>query len=136
MKKKSSVGLLIIGVLFILQGLFGFRAIFLYPSIAKNLLFLAYGTFYTMVVIITGVGIFLLKRWARIMALVLVAIKTIQLIAGIVNDIPMIKKSAEFASIHPPISSLIIAIIIILIVGGGFIYYLTRSKVKEQFEGI
>lgn len=134
MEKKRSVSLSILGILFILNGLGGFKTIFLYPAIVKNLVFLTYGVFYTVAVIITGVGILLLRRWARIMALFFVAIKTIQLIAGIITDIPMIKKSAEFASVHPPISSLIIATIIIFIVGCGVMYYLTRPKIKEQFK--
>ena len=134
MEKKRSVGVTVIGILFILQALFSFGILLTRPSLAKDLPSLVYVISYSMVLAITGVGIFLLKRWALILSLALITAKTIQLIWMSILDIGTVSKSPEFAYNIPPVGVLIALIIIFIFVGGGVIYYLTRPKVKEQFK--
>jgi len=124
MEKRRSVGVTILGIFLILFSLLSFGAMFLSPVIFKNLRLLVLSTFY-LVMFITAIGILRLESWARITALVLFAIKTIQTGAcSIIDFNTMIRKSAGSGAIFLVIG-LYIAFIIL---GIGIIYYLTPPK--------
>lgn len=132
MLRNRSVGLTILGIFFILFGLLSFGPIFLLPSMSKNLPLLVYVALYGLVMFITGIGILRLKSWARIIALVLIVIKMVQVGAGTIVDInTMIRKSAGFGAVFGGIVVMVVGILVSI----GLIYYLTRPSVKEQFGG-
>ena len=131
MKKKGSLLLTVLGILFILFGCINFLSIFLYSLAIISTLSLIYWIIYGVLFIITGAGILLLKSWARLLAVALVGIKMIQLTVGSIQDINiMVKKSVESIVIAAEIG----LTIVFLGIGGGIIYYLASTKVKEKFQ--
>ena len=129
MSRKRSTGLTILGVFLILLGLSSFGVLFL--LMPKPILWSICVVIQGLFVFITGVGILLLKPWARIITLVLILIKMVQVGANSIIDInTMIRKSAGFGAVFGGIVMMVVGILIAI----GFIYYLTRPSVKEQFK--
>ena len=132
MAKKRSIGLTIVGVYCILSGLAGFvLALFLMLKKPLFFVYFVYTMLYGLVVSFTGIGILRLKSWARIMALVLIAIQCIQ---GSVRSIRDINKMREYGAPNFAINMSLFMLVIIVGIGISIIYYLTRPSVKEQFK--
>jgi hypothetical protein len=131
MSPKRSVGLKIIGFLFILVSLAGYLSIFiaLPPTYPPH--FQLYIIIWDTVFLFAGIGILNLKRWSRKLALFLIIIKSIQMFIGSLKDtVKLFKISAG-----PIVISLaIIATFLILVIGVCLIHYLTRPTIIDQFQ--
>jgi len=131
-KVKRFKGLTIIALVFILLGLFTLSSLFYHSYILRNIPYLIYFILYGLVPIIIGIGIFALKKWARIAAIIVITINAIDAAYKTIIDI-----KRWGAGLHEfQITFLLFsAFLIIIAVGlwGIILYYLTRPKVKEQF---
>ncbi len=130
MKNKESIVLKILGIVFIITGLLSVILLIQTSSAIKTVPWQLYWLIGSALFLIAGFGILSLKQWARILALVLVCIKTIQVSVGTARDTRiLIENSADSLVIYSGIGMTLLACVI----GFGIIYYLTRTKVKEQF---
>lgn len=88
---------------------------------------------YSLLIFSTAIGLLLLKNWARILTIAFVAIKTITgSISSITDAYTLYTKSPMSKS-----GALLVGLILIVAflgIGTGIIYYLTRPKVKKQFQ--
>ena len=135
--EKMSIGLKLIGLYFVLSALF---CIIYFISIidpllaSKNILLISYSTIYitlsSVFSLITAVGIFKLKSWARRLAILLLIISIMHItISSIKNINIMIKNYVEMWILlcSAGISIAFVTIMFFLIL------YLTRDSIKEQF---
>ena len=131
MDNKKPASIKVLGNIFIITGILGFVSILWVPDVLKTtplqILWFAWGLLF----IVTGIGILNLKNWARILALVLVTIKAIQVFIGSINDtIILIKIYPESGTKYLGVS----ISIIVFVIGCGLIYYLLSPKLKEKFK--
>ena len=122
----------ILGGIIVLSSLAGFfMLLYFTPATYKNSFFWFYAIVHNLIFVITGIGIFKLKSWARFITLFFGVIKLIQVTILSIRDIgTMIKLSAGFTGISIGVTMTMIG----LGVGFGILYYLTRPNVKELFE--
>jgi len=132
MEKKRSVGLTIIGILFIIGSILPVAILFSsrLPVISSAMIIL-FG--FALLGFYTGVGILMLKSPARLIGIALVAVK---IPYGIIKTFMDFNILVTKSSMPKPLVLLICSLSILLIVSldVGIIYYLTRPKVKEQFK--
>lgn len=130
MKIKPTIGLKISACILILFGLSGFYPVTYTPVTVKTIPKLLLLVSWCTVLVITGVGILYLKKWARISATTLIAIKTIQSFVGSATDLhKLINHSADSIVIFVGIG----LIVCILTVGSLSIYFFSRPVIKRQF---
>ena len=132
MNKRRSVGVTLIGVYLILTSAYIFlgTGMFHGPNVATAALVIG--------LLISGIGILMLKNWARYSAIILLLIFNISIIVNIVifckmNPLLFPKDQATLTVLLimlPAGISLISKITINLIC----IFHLTRPKIKEQFK--
>ena len=131
MKNKRPIGLIILGLILIIIGLLGIDYILKAPNIIKTVPKLILWVFWTASFLVAGVGILSLREWARILAIVLIAVKTVQVISGSIKDTrTLINISADPISIYVVIGMTVF----ILLTGGYAIYYLSTSRIKNLFK--
>lgn len=125
---KKSIVLKLLGIFFIFSAFFSVFATL--STTSKNQLFIVYVIFYALIMLITAIGIFRLKPWARIVAIFLIMTKMIQTILGSINDINIMLKNSTGIEV---ISYSIILSIVIIVIEIVFLYFLTRPSIKKQF---
>lgn len=128
MKNKKPIGIIILGLILIIIGLLGIAYVLKFPGVLKTVPKLIIWVLWTASFFIAGIGILSLKKWARLLAIVLVAVKTAQVTMGSIKDTrTLINISAEPSSIYVVIGMTIF----IFIIGGWTIYFLSTSRVKK-----
>jgi len=132
MEKKRSVGINILGIFFLLCTVPGCGVTIIaamssgspdlhirLPLIIAPIVFLA-----------SGIGIVLLKKWARILAIIISSAVSLTMFF-------VAYQSLAILSSHPEWTASNVSFAISLLLGGllfiSIIYYLTRPTVKEQF---
>ena len=130
MMKRKSIWIEILGIAFIASGAFGMVDLLRLQNAdiitSMQIYFIAWNT----VFIVVGIGLFRLKRWARVFGMLLVAAKTVQVSLGAAQD----TKTIQTISADPTATSVgIILTIMSIAIGMATIYYFTRRQVKEQF---
>lgn len=133
MEKKRSVGLTIIGALFIIGSILSVAMLFLAhsPVILSLTMIVFFG--FALIGFYAGVGILMLKPSARILAIALLIVK---IPYGIINTFKDFNILISGSPIPIPLVLLPLFLGIVLVAGIniGIIFYLTRPKVKEQFK--
>ena len=134
-KVKRLKGLTIIAFLLIILGFFNLSSPFYCSYILQNIPYLIYSILYGLVAIIIGLGIFTLKKWARVAAIIVITISAIDAAYKTIIDI---KRWGEGQHELQITFLLFSALLIMIAVGlwGIILYYLTRPKVKEQFNDV
>jgi hypothetical protein len=131
MNIKKPVGIIILGALFVLNSLFGYIYIFKTLKSGNPSQFQVYMLIWSGIFFVVGIGVIKLKKWSRILALILVGIKTIQMLIGSIRDtLTLLKISAE----PIVITVAIITTILIVAIAGWIIHYLTRPNIIERFK--
>ncbi len=127
MEKKRSVGVTVVGVLFII---FPVSNIFLAGILGYYYTPLQYlfRGFFVLYPVITGIGILLLKEWARKLAIIFAILTTILAIFVCLAK-SFINPEIFFKNVYD-----LIANISMIIIGSLLLYFFTRPKVKEQFK--
>lgn len=121
---KSSIGIKIIGWVQII----GVLALWIWFLITKAVLFgnlwLLYFLVYSIIILITAIGILSLKNWARLVTIFLYAIKAIEILY----------KFGDRLFIQKPLGlETIIAYLFTLIPSFFIIWFFTRKSIKEQY---
>jgi len=135
--EKKSIGLKLLGIFFILTAIASIIHIIsiIEPLFAsRSRLFITYVTLYTtlyaVISLITAIGLFKLRPWARKFAIFLVIIKATQVIIDLSKDLNiMIESSVGIMLISTAVALMltVIAIVVFLIA------YLNRDSIKDQF---
>ena len=134
MPNKKPIGISIIGILFIYLGLVKFCEILFDLSI------IATGHVIIMVVLgllrlSIGIGILKLKSWGWIAAISWIVTKIVFISIGLITiDIPRINSLAYGDETRTWIIGLTM-LGVRIIIGIGIVFYLTRPRVKERFNG-
>ena len=107
MEKKRSIGVVIFGVVFIFLGV----------------LFILVLPLFSILYLIVGIGILMLKPFARYLAIVTavlgIVVNSIKMVGLLNKNIPL---------------QLLFALVGTYLIHLGVIYFFTRSQVKEQFK--
>ena len=126
MEKKKSIWLTLAGILFIAWPLFYFvRVIFISLSLTDNVIFTFLPDipnpaffFQKLLFVACGVGILMLKKWARMLALIISLFGIVIWIIAIVFKSPV------------PLASKMAHLIFYVLLG----YFFSLPKIKEQFK--
>jgi len=111
MEKKRSVGVIIFSILYILVGL----------------LFILMMPLFSIFYLITGIGVFLLKAFARYLA---ITVSLFGIIISIISAVGLLQRNLQ----QTPALRIVIAVILTCLFHLSAIYFFTRPKVKEQFK--
>jgi len=134
MEKKRSKGITILASIIIISGVISISlsllTIYRYPRFIPSFLYvISWGT----LIIASGIGLLKLKKWARILTLILVAIKMPQICIGSFTDVQrMFTNPVAIGTIMAAIGITLVSLMPGIIV----LYYFTRPKVKEQFNNV
>ena len=132
MEKKRSVGITIVGILFILNSLLSVGFIFSLTA-SMNSVSAIVSIGWALILFLTGIGILQLRSIARMTAIALIVIQAINATARTIIDLNfMIQElsSPKAATMAIGSLTLILGIGICIVI----VYYLTRPKVKAQFK--
>jgi hypothetical protein len=122
--KNNFTGLTFITILFLVFGLSALWATTMNPSVKA--------TCSSLLMIITGIGLFLRKKLAYFAALAIASIKILQQLVGGARDIIFMMRTAPDANIGLAVFG-IATTLMFLSIFGGILYYLTRIHLREQF---
>lgn len=129
MSNKPAIILKILGLLFILTSLTSIAAPWINKT-SDNMLLVVYSISYAVIMFTTGIGLLRMWRWSRIVAIVILVIKLIELLFNSVKDInTMLNDPVGRAAI--PIGIAICLIFVLII--GYLIFFLLRPTTKNQF---
>ena len=93
---------------------------------------LGYSVAYSLLMIVTGIGLFLRKKLAYFAAVAIVSIKILQQLVGGARDVIFMMRTAPDANIGWAVFGIATTLMFISIFG-GILYYLTRIHLREQF---
>jgi hypothetical protein len=129
--KNIPKGLLFLSIIFITSSIIGWYTVFIHQKMLYNIEMLILGTLSCMLFTIVGVGILELKKWARPSAIVLITLKTIQVVFGCARD------TQTLLSIHAHLISIYFGIgltVLFAIIGIASIIYLLSPNIIEEFK--
>jgi hypothetical protein len=135
MDKKRSKGVIILGILVSLFGLSGFQDIL---REGRNI-YVLISVLFSIVLLISGIGVLMLKSWARKLLLysIIPALAFNISVNFFIIEVPKQFQHLEehFLELHAqiPLYEKIVPSLGFLIWGVVIIFFLTRPKVKEQF---
>jgi hypothetical protein len=130
--KNNFTGLTFITILFVVFGLSALWATTMNPSVTSNMFLLGYSVAYSLLMIVTGIGLFLRKKLAYFAAVAIVSIKILQQLVGGARDVIFMMRTAPDANIGWAVFGIATTLMFISIFG-GILYYLTRIHLREQF---
>jgi hypothetical protein len=130
--KNNFTGLTFITILFVVFGLSALWATTMNPSVTSNMFLLGYSVPYSLLMIVTGIGLFLRKKLAYFAAVAIVSIKILQQLVGGARDIIFMMRTAPDANIGWAVFGIVTTLMFISIFV-GILYYLTRIHLREQF---
>lgn len=122
MNNGRSVSITILGIVYLLFAvllfIFGYSSFFgQHPELSTNTFFQGGLFFIALYHLIAGIGILMLRNWARYLVFVFNSITLILLFIKLIKGLPFASKD-------------LLSIIFYV----GVIYFLARAKVKEQFK--
>ena len=129
MKNNISIGLKLLGLFFVLFACFSMATLFLNKT-TGNLLLVVYSILYALISFITAVGIFKLKPWARVVAILFLVVKMLEIIIGSFKDINAILGTHGGVKAVPAAIGLTVAFVVIDVL---LIFYLMRPSIRAQF---
>ena len=97
--KNNFTGLTFITILFVVFGLSALWATTMNPSVTSNMFLLGYSVAYSLLMIVTGIGLFLRKKLAYFAAVAIVSIKILQQLVGGARDVIFMMRTAPDANI-------------------------------------
>ena len=129
MDKQSTTILRILGYFFILLAIFSISSPFLNKT-SGNVFFTGYLILYSIIMLITAIGLFKMWHWARIAAIILLIAKIIQIVAGSIKDINTLLGD------HLGREVVLIAFggSVPILVIGFFIFYLLQPTIRNLFK--
>lgn len=132
MQKKRPKGVTIFGILFLIGALFSAFYTLKYFSIFTKWWLIYTSILYILLVFAAGVGLLMLKGWARKLSLGFAIFFIIRQTYNGVRDLSYVYNQEPSVFV---ISSGILILILCLSVNCLLFWYLSRPKIKEQFNG-
>jgi len=140
MEKKRSVGVTVIGIVYIILGVFGIFGGLLSVVMFRGTRFdLAMSFIFTVALIVSGCGVLMLKAWGRKLILFYAVFSSAYAVfyTPIVTKrtLPLLAEQYAEKGLPPPSEPLLLitSILPTLIFAGITFYFFTRPKVKRQF---
>lgn len=139
-KKRTAVGIPLFGAflitlgnyfIFINAGMYFARKSLMGSPLPNLVAFMLLGV--GVILICSGFGLLLWAKWGRVLSLIssaILAILSVYIIAIVHGEIGR----QGVNNVHPKIMGIYYLALISLFLIAGFVYYLTRLKVKEQFQ--